>query len=404
LKHNFTLPCTEYVCRTVGPQHKLKIVLLEHLLPNTYGFIENLSRIGRIELILGKEYTNDKNVVEELKNQNFRVQSPSYAELDRQVHYRWIIEILKNCKATGTHLVVVDVGGYFSAISTRIPNYLSQSLAGIVEDTTYGLNKYAVLARAQKLTFPIFEVARSRLKEIECISVGESVVKSLENLLGGLGTALAGKRALVIGYGLVGKPVARFLNLHGARTRVYDISSLQRLRAGADGFDIFESKKDALSDSDIVICATGAKCIVKRDFEHLVDGTILCSAGSRDTEVDLLALKQLSSEVIDVSPHVREFRVDGKSLFVLGEGRALNFLTGSLPDRVADLIFSEIIVAIYELNRKRYPPGLYHVADQWIETIARVSLSSMKDSEAMSRTRQEPPGIVEQGRQSHARG
>lgn len=371
------LKCCKYICETIGHLDNYRVIILQHLLDDTLEFVSYLSKIAKVDIVIGKEYSNNQYVVERLKINGFNVKTPTYKDLEKEKHLEWILDSLKESQTSGDKLVLLDIGGYFAPIIKKIPTYLQKNLAGIVEDTTFGLNIYRKLEQNGELNFPVFQVARSKLKEIEAIHVGDAVVVALDKILREKGYYFSGKNVLVVGYGMIGESIADFLPSKKAHVLVYDVSKIKLLLAFMRGFRVDLTKENSIAYADIIICATGSNCIRGDDFDLMKDGVILVSAGSKDTEIDVEVLKKRSNTHKRVSEHIEKYVLDnGKIIYLLNKGRAINFIIGSIPSKITDLVFSEIIMCNRELSLKNYKPGIYTLENEKIEEIANIFLQT----------------------------
>lgn len=169
---------------------------------------------------------------------------------------------------------------------------IGSHIKGVVEDTTFGHNRYK--EHCKDIDVPVYSVARSVLKEIEARFVGGDAVKAMDILLREQGVSLPGRNALVIGYGMIGKNVARALQANDLRVHVYDKEDTPLLAAFIDGYHV-RPKLDLLKHAniDIIFCATGDPngALSFQEIEDCRDNVILVSVGSKDTEFDLAAIE-----------------------------------------------------------------------------------------------------------------
>lgn len=253
---------------------KLRLVVLEHLLPTTEQFI-GLLRDGGADIfaIFGKPYSVDQAVFNRLTVQH-RVLTHTYDDLEdsgRGIIDEVIKAALVRSKDDGRKVLLIDVGGYFAAPILRLQeaNEDLNLLAGIVEDTTFGHNRY--LEAASKLSVPVFSVARSPLKEIEARFVGRDAVIAADSVLRNIGVMLSGRHALVLGYGMIGSSVARSLRANDLDVSVHDKLDHKNLQAYIDGFNIFP-KRQLLGKADIIFSATAAQALSYSEIEECKDG------------------------------------------------------------------------------------------------------------------------------------
>jgi adenosylhomocysteinase len=266
----------------------------------------------------------------------------------------------------------------------RNPGRWTKVLAGIrgvSEETTTGVHRLYEMMQAGTLAFP-------------AINVNDSVTKSkFDNLYGcrhsivdGLNRAtdvmLAGKVAVVCGYGDVGKGCAQALKGQGARVVVTEIDPINALQAAMEGFQV-TTLDDVLETADIFITATGNKDIITvGHMQRMKDKAIIGNIGHFDNEIDMAGLKKLAGvERIEIKPQYDEFVLpNGKSVLILAEGRLLNLgcATGH-PSFVMSASFTNQVMAQIELhqNHSRYERKVYTLPKKLDEKVARLHLKKL---------------------------
>lgn len=370
-----------------------RVVILEHILPTTEAFIHQLHEAGaEVFAVVAKPYSIDDHVARRLEQAGHRLERKSYAELEDS---RFLDELLaaavKRSELDSRRIIIVDVGGYFAAPLTRLTQDASVHLAGAVEDTTFGHNRY--LTQVASIKMPVISVARSALKEMEAHFVGRDAVHAVDSVLRGLGVSMTGRHAVVIGYGMIGRSVARALQAHDLNVSVYDVRDHRNLEAFMSGFNV-DKKARLLRSADIVFAATGwsaslavidshtgdlvrVPAVSKQEIlEFLSDNVVLASVGSKDNEFDMVAIRELSVEPPnELGPHIRKYKLpNGDAVWVIKEGTAVNFLEPSIPVEVLDLVFSEILLAMIFLLKvpNQYPAGSLHaVPEKYVSYIAK---------------------------------
>jgi adenosylhomocysteinase len=350
-----------------------RLILLEHILPTTEEFIYQVMNSGiEVFAVLGKPYSIDEKVAERLKIRGINVIRKSYRELDETNFLDELLtEALERSKKDQKEILIVEVGGYFAKPLTKLEPDAAQLIAGVVEDTTFGHNRY--LKVIQDVPVPVFSVARSALKEIEARFVGRDAVAAIETVLRARGVSLAGRNALVIGYGMIGCNVARALQNHDIKVHVYDKHDFKNLRAYIDGFAIHK-KRELIKSADLIFAATADQALSWEEIEECKDNAILASVGSRDTEFDIATLKEQSWKSETISPDIQRFTLpNSRNILVVRDGTAVNFLLPSLPVEVLDLVFAEVFLCMMLLlkKQKQYPPGeLYQAPDTYLNEIS----------------------------------
>lgn len=347
------------------------ILLLQHLFEDTLEFVDYVTENGgSIYKIIGKSYSVDKKVLKKLKEAKIPVELLDVKKSEQDPNYllEILIEALKAAKKQHRRLILHEVGGFFSTVINKIPGELRDVFAGVVEDTTYGYNRYKLVEKS--LEFPVFHVARSQLKEIEAVFVGEAVVLAFNNMMREIGVSIPGRNALVIGYGMIGKNIAKFLQRNNIQVTVFDIDHVRLLHAFTDGYRVIQSK-EALDQFDIIFSATGFTTITLNDMKKMKDGVIFASGGSQDIEFDMKSLKKEAKSVQDINSEIKTFLLGKKQIVVLREGTPINFREKSVPTEVIDIVYAEILSCIIELLKKDYAPGMHEVPKEVLNNIAR---------------------------------
>jgi adenosylhomocysteinase len=228
---------------------------------------------------------------------------------------------------------------------------------------------------------------------IPAINVNDSVTKSKfdnkygckESLVDAIRRAtdvmLAGKVAVVAGYGDVGKGSAASLRGAGCRVTVTEIDPICALQAAMDGYAV-KKMNNAVKDADIVVTTTGCRDIIRGEhFKAMKDKTIVCNIGHFDIEIDMAWLNKNYGHTKDtVKPQVDIYNVEGKDIIVLAEGRLVNLgcATGH-PSFVMSNSFSNQVLAQIELwkNHKDYENKVYVLPKHLDEKVARLHLAKI---------------------------
>jgi adenosylhomocysteinase len=257
---------------------------------------------------------------------------------------------------------------------------LAAAIRGVSEETTTGVHRLYEMMQAGTLAFP-------------AINVNDSVTKSkFDNLYGcrhsltdGILRAsdvmLAGKVAVVMGYGDVGKGCCQALKGQGARVVVTEIDPICALQAAMEGYQV-ATLEDVLETADIFITATGNKDIISVDhMRRMKDKAIVGNIGHFDNEIDMAGLKKQGITRINIKPQFDEFVFpDGHSVLILAEGRLLNLgcATGH-PSFVMSASFSNQVMAQIELhtNNPRYEKKVYTLPKKLDEKVARLHLDKL---------------------------
>jgi adenosylhomocysteinase len=192
---------------------------------------------------------------------------------------------------------------------------------------------------------------------------------------------MAGKVAVVAGYGDVGKGSAESLRGAGARVIVTEIDPICALQAAMDGFEV-KKMIDAVSEANIIVTATGNKDIIRKEhFELMKDKAIVCNIGHFDNEIDVAWLNKNFGQTKDtIKPQVDKYTINGKDLLLLAEGRLVNLgcATGH-PSFVMSNSFTNQTLAQLELwqNASAYENKVYTLPKHLDEKVARLHLAKI---------------------------
>ena len=257
---------------------------------------------------------------------------------------------------------------------------MAKHIKGVTEETTTGVKRLYKMAKDGELLFP-------------AINVNDSVTKSkFDNLYGcrhslidainrATDVMIAGKLAVVCGYGDVGKGCAQSLRGQGARVIVTEIDPINALQAAMEGYQV-DTLESVLGEADIFVTATGNEAIITA--EHMAGmkhNAIVCNIGHFDNEIDMagLARSQATRDELKAGTDLWKFP-DGHAVIVLAEGRLVNLgcATGH-PSFVMSCSFSNQVIAQIELftNLDNYPTGVYVLPKHLDERVARAHLDAL---------------------------
>ena len=277
------------------------------------------------------------------------------------------------------NLILDDGGDLTSMVFNKYPE-LIQNIKGLSEETTTGVLRLNEMQKNGNLLIPAFNVNDSVTK-----SKFDNKYGCRESLVDGIRRAtdsmIAGKVAVVAGYGDVGKGSAESLRGAGARVIISEIDPICALQACMDCFEV-KKMIDAVSEADIVVTATGNKdIVVANHFIKMKDNTIVCNIGHFDNEIDVSWLnKNFGSSKIEIKPQVDKYVIEGKNIILLAEGRLVNLgcATGH-PSFVMSTSFSNQVLAQIELwnNFSKYDNKLYTLPKHLDEKVARLHLQKL---------------------------
>ena len=277
------------------------------------------------------------------------------------------------------NMILDDGGDLTNMVLDNFPELVS-NIKGLSEETTTGVHRLYERVKNGTLTMPAINVNDSVTKSKFDNKYGcqESLVDAIRR---STDIMMAGKVAVVAGYGDVGKGSAASLKGAGARVIVTEIDPICALQASMDGFEV-KRLETAIPEADIVVTATGNKDIVRGEhFETMNDKTIVCNIGHFDNEIDMAWLNQHYGETKDtIKPQVDKYHVKGKDIIVLAEGRLVNLgcATGH-PSFVMSNSFTNQTLAQIELwkNSENYENDVYLLPKTLDEKVARLHLDKL---------------------------
>ncbi len=298
------------------------------------------------------------------------------------------------------NMILDDGGDLTNMVFDRYPE-LMKDIKGLSEETTTGVHR-------------LYERMKNGTLHMPAINVNDSVTKSKfdnkygcrESLVDAIRRAtdimLAGKVAVVAGYGDVGKGSALSLSSQGVRVIVTEIDPICALQAAMDGYQVMKMD-NAVKIADIVVTATGNKSIiVDRHFKNMKHNAIVCNIGHFDNEIDMAWLNQNHGASKDIiKPQVDKYTVDGKDILVLAEGRLVNLgcATGH-PSFVMSNSFTNQTLAQLELweNSANYENKVYTLPKHLDEKVAFLHLAKIGcELETLSTEQADYIGVTVQG-------
>ena len=292
--------------------------------------------------------------------------------------YDWCIEQTITGKGDWTPNMILDDGGDLTQIMHDKYPDLMQGVKGISEETTTGVLRLNDMARNGTLQCPAINVNDSVTK-----SKFDNLYGCRESLVDGIKRAtdvmVAGKVAVVAGYGDVGKGCAEALNAAGARVLITEIDPINALQAAMKGFEVTTMDK-ACAKGDIFVTATGNKDIITADHvTNMKDHAIVCNIGHFDNEIQVDKLRNYKWE--NIKPQVDKItKPDGNAIILLAEGRLVNLgcATGH-PAFVMSASFSNQVLAQIELwnNNDQYKNMVYMLPKKLDEDVARAHIGQL---------------------------
>ncbi|MBX2814919.1 MAG: adenosylhomocysteinase [Saprospiraceae bacterium] len=277
------------------------------------------------------------------------------------------------------NMILDDGGDLTNMVLDRYPELVS-GIKGLSEETTTGVHR-------------LYERMRNGTLPLPAININDSVTKSkFDNKYGckescvdairrATDLMMAGKVAVVAGYGDVGKGSAASLRGAGCRVIVTEIDPICALQAAMDGFEV-KKMADAASEANIIVTATGCKDVINSEhFKAMKDKAVVCNIGHFDNEIDVAWLNEThGGSRVQIKPQVDKYTIEGKDIILLAEGRLVNLgcATGH-PSFVMSNSFTNQVLAQLELwqNSDQYENQVYMLPKHLDEQVARLHLAKI---------------------------
>ncbi len=290
--------------------------------------------------------------------------------------FYWCIERTLDFKPT---LTLDDGADLIFTIHNRFPE-LAKTIIGGTEETTTGVHRLRAMGNDGKLLYPVIAVndAETKWDFDNIYGTGQS---SLDGIIRSSNILLAGKVFVVAGYGHCGKGLAMRARGMGSRVIVTEVKPTAALKAVMDGFDVMPMD-EAAKVGDIFITATGMKdVIVKRHFEAMKDGAVVCNTGHYDVEINIPELEQVATSHREIRLNNDEYtKADGKKIYLLCRGRLVN-LAGAEghPSEVMDMSFANQFMSMLRMkNEGAYmEKKVYDISEEQDQEIALLKLGTM---------------------------
>ena len=292
--------------------------------------------------------------------------------------FYWCIDRTLDFKPT---LTLDDGADLIFTIHNKFPDLAKGALGG-TEETTTGVHRLRAMGRAGKLLYPIIAVndAETKWDFDNVYGTGQS---SIDGILRATNILIAGKNFVVAGYGHCSSGCAKRAEGLGANVIVTEVDPIQALKATLEGFRVMRMD-EAAKIGDVFITATGMKdVIVKRHFERMKDGAIVCNTGHYDCEVNLVDLERISRSRRQIRPNNEEYvlKKNGHRIFVLAKGRLVNLASAEgHPSEVMDMSFANQFLSMIYLakNGAKLEKDVHDIPEDQDARVARLKLATMK--------------------------
>jgi len=335
---------TPLCLKTAQGDHKSELILIHHLHEVSVPYIKALAKSYKLKKIIGIPYSSVEEVVEELEKDFDVVVPKTLGEIK---------EIVKEVVlSTSNPLIIAEIGGYTSEISEFLDK--QKHVLGIVEDTNQGHWNWE---RKNLERLPVFSIAQSEIKKNENEFVGKSIIDGIEFFLSKVGKEkLEKQKILLMGYGNVGKEVARNLNLLCKKLFVWDADSIKQTRA-----EIKYGKLEDLSKINIIIGVSGNTVLKFEDVEKLGNDVLLVSGSSKQIEFDIESFID-NADKVEIDKHFLGFHFGYKKITVANYGEPINLRYSVVPSKILDMIYAALINCINRIDEGKAVAGLQGIS------------------------------------------
>ena len=334
--------------RQTLPFSGLKIALSVHLEAKTAYLCKVLAAGGAQMYVTGSNpLSTQDDVAAALVHEGLNVfawYNATAQEYDN--HIRRVLEV-------GPNIIIDDGGDLINMMHTEFQDLIPEVIGGC-EETTTGIMRLVNLNRAGQLKFPMMLVNNADSKHLfdNRYGTGQSVwdgINRTTNLI------VAGKTVVVAGYGWCGKGVAMRAKGLGAQVIITEIDPIKAMEAVMDGFSVMKMD-DAAALGDMFVTVTGCDGVITSGhFMKMKDGAICCNAGHFDCEVDVAALRKMSTSSKEARKNIMGYRLpNGNTIYIIAEGRLVNLAAGDgHPAEIMDMSFAIQALSALYLVRNR---------------------------------------------------
>ena len=337
--------------------------------PKTANLAIALKRAGADVSVYCPGRSTTQSVAQALEAEGMQVFAEEGADNDRD------LELAMRYLGTRPDILLDDGGAIIRLAHREFPD-LVRTMLGAAEETTSGVRPLRVMSEAGELRLPVISVNDAKTKYLfdNVYGTGQSCVMGMLDITN---LQLAGRRVVIIGYGWVGRGVAKYAAALGARVIVTELDPIKALQALHDGYRV-QSLRQASPTAEVVFAATGIAGAVTADLLELMpDGVILCTAGGGAFELPMAYLHALDT-ARNVRDSITEYAMpSGRRVLVIAEGECLNCSDAEgNPIEVMDMSLSLQALAVEQIvnTARRWKPAVYAVSEQMENEVALLRL------------------------------
>lgn len=355
------------------PLKGITIGMALHVTKETAVLIETLMAGGARVVITGcNPLSTQDDVAAYLAKEGVEVYA--YKGETNEDYYRYLKKII----AAKPNITIDDGCDLVSEIHKNHTDLIPEIIAGC-EETTTGIIRLKAMEKDRALKYPMIAVNDNKTKHLldNYYGTGQS---TLDGIIRATNLLIAGKNVVVIGYGSCGKGVAMRARGHGANVIVTEVDNFVALKAQYDGFRVMKMEQ-ASKIGDIFVTLTGNKHVISLDhMKSMKEGAVMANSGHFDLEIDVKGLRKEATKVRTIRPFLEEFILDGKKIFLIGEGRLVNLAAAEgHPSEVMSTSFcgQSLAVEYAVKNKGKMPVEVIMLPEEVDDHIARLQLDAM---------------------------
>lgn len=287
------------------------------------------------------------------------------------------VELAREYLKTAPDIIIDDGASVIRLAHKEFPD-LIETMMGAAEETTSGVRPLRMMHEAGELRLPVISVNDAQTKYLfdNVYGTGQSCVMAMLDITN---LQIAGRYVVVVGYGWVGRGVAKYAAAMGARVIVTEIDPIKALQALHDGYRV-SSLASAAPKAEVIFASTGIRGAVPQEILHLLpDGAIICTAGGGPYELPMEALNALGTARV-IRQAVTEYRLpSGRVVRVLGDGECINCSDAEgNPIEIMDLSLALQALAVEQIivEAHNWQPGVYPISVASQEEVARIRLAN----------------------------
>jgi adenosylhomocysteinase len=356
------------------PLRGMRIAACLHVTTETANLARTLQAGGAEVFLCGSNPLSTQDDVAAALVAHYGIATFAIKGEDHKTYYSHIV----SCIEARPHLTMDDGCDLVTVLHTKKKAYLRDVFAG-TEETSTGVTRLRAMASSKVLKYPVIAINDADTKHLfdNRYGTGQS---TMDGVIRATNMLVAGATVVIAGYGWCGRGLAARAKGMGATVLVTEIDPVRALEAQMDGYQVI-SMAEAAPRGDLFITVTGNKSVLRREhFAAMKDGAIVANSGHFNVEIDIPALERMSTSRRAVRPFVEEFRVGGKRVNLLGEGRLINLAAAEgHPAMVMDMSFANQALSVEYLKKKArtLKKNVYVVPKNIDLEVARLKLKSM---------------------------